>query len=69
MHLISEGSVNNVRFNHQVLIDKLRWIGVISVNTAHTACSYEHEFRPLVLEEAVYILLLGEIEFGMRSGD
>ena len=69
MNLISEGCMNNVRYDHQVLIDELRWIGAVCINTAHTAGSYEHEFRPLALEEAVYILLLGEIEFGMRAGD
>ena len=69
MHLISEGSMNNIGFNHQVLVDELSWIGVVSVDAAHTTGSYEHELRPLALEEAVYIHLLGEIEFGVCASD
>ena len=69
MHLIPEGRMNNVRFNHQVLIDELRRVGIVSVNTAHTTSSYKHELRSLVFEKTIYILLLREIEFGMRAGN
>ncbi len=61
--------MNNVRYDQQVLINELRWVGVVGVNAAHSARCDENVFRALALKEAIYGLLLREIELIVRAGD
>ena len=64
-----EGLMYHVTLNHQVLVDELRGVGVIGVNSANFCCGKNNHVWPLRLHEVADGQLVGQIQLGMGAGD
>ncbi|MNT61063.1 hypothetical protein D3C72_1986800 [compost metagenome] len=53
--------------DRQVLVNKVRWVDVVSLDTAHLCRRQEHILRPFALEKRRHSMLVGQVKFAMRA--
>jgi hypothetical protein len=61
------GGVDDVRFDRQVLVQKIRLLRRVRVDAADARRREKHEFRLLAAEKFVYRALIEKIELFARS--
>ncbi len=57
-----KGCMNGIAFYHQVLIEEIRTIGVVGINTSHSRCCDKDIIGFVCLKPIVYILLLYQVD-------
>ena len=69
LHAVGVGGVDDVGFDHQVLVDEFGRIGVVGVDAADLGGGQVDLVGPLFGKEGVDCLLVGEVELGVSTSD
>jgi hypothetical protein len=63
------GFVDDVGFDHQVLVDELGWVGVVGVDAADLGSGEKDLIGLFRFEEGAHGSLVREVELSVRAGD
>ena len=61
--------VDDVGFDHQILVDEIGAVGVVGVDAADLARGEKHVFRLLTIKKLVDRTLIGKVKLLMSSED
>jgi hypothetical protein len=68
-HIEPISHVNQIRLNHEVLIDEITTMGIVSLDTSDLGSTYEHIFRSSQLEPFIDLLLISQVDTIARNYD
>ena len=69
LHADPPGFVNDVGFDHHVLVDEFRRVGVVGVDATDLGSGQVNLVGLFGFKEGAYGGLVGQVEFGMGAGD
>ncbi len=68
-YAVAKGSIDDVGFNHQIVVNELGGVGVVGVYSAHLGSGQVDLIRFLGMEKSADGLLVREVEFGVSAGE
>ena len=69
LYIIQIRSMNHIVLNHKILVNKVSPVAAVCHNPSDMGCCQEHIFRLLCGKEIMNGLLIGQIQFRMRTQD